>query len=176
MCMEDDKVIIWAGPPPSPRTRFEAEVIRELETHVGALPSGTASLRVGRLKASPGLLEPEFDITPANPRAASVGGYAVADDLELVIGHAEQEFFRFARGGNIVRGASWQDELRWIWEVVVAGGFTQRHYFNKYGKLVGGYSKICVKGTEVVFSASRPQRLLGRAYASVKDVIYEPYF
>jgi hypothetical protein len=173
--MENNKVVIWSDPPPRPRTDFEAGVIRELETLVRGLPPGTASLRIGRLRASPGLLEPEFDITPANPKAAPVGGYAMADDLELVIGHAEQEFFRFARGGNIVRGASWQEELRWIWEAVVAGGFAQRHYFNKYGKLIGGYSKILVKGTELVFSATRPQRLFGRAYASVNDVIYEPY-
>jgi hypothetical protein len=175
MSTENDKVVIWSDPPPRPRTRFEGEVLRELEALVRGLPTGTACLRIGRLGPEHRSLEPEFDVIPSNPNAACIRGYAVADDLELVIGHAEAEFFRFARGGNIVRGAPWQDELRWIWEVVTAGGFTQRHYFNKHGKLIGGYSKILVKGTELPFSVSRPQKLFGRAYASVKEVTYEPY-
>ena len=172
---ESDNVVIWSDPPPHPRTRFEAEVIRELEALVRGLPTGTARLRIGRLKAAPGLLEPDFEITPTNPKAARLSGYAVADDLNLAVDHAEQEFFGFGRGGTVVRGASWQEELSWIWEVVIAGGFTQRHYFDRHGKRIAGCSKILVRGAELVFHSGRREGFFRRGYSRVEEVIYEPF-
>ncbi len=170
-----DKAVVWSDPPPRPRPGFEADLVRELERLVNGQPPGVARLRIGRLRAAPGLLEPDIDITPANPRAASIGGYAVQDDLNLAVGHAEQEFIGFARGGNLVREASWQEELRWIWEVVIADGFIQRHYFDRHGKRIGGYSKILVKGTELIFHSGRREGFFGRGYTRVEEVTYEPY-
>ena len=175
MSTENDKVVIWSDPPPRPRTRFEGEVMQELEGLVRSLPSGTACLKIGRLGPEPRSPEPEFDVIPSNPNAAGIGGYAVADDLNLAIGHAEQEFFGFGRGGTVVPGAAWQDELRWIWEVVIAGGFTQCHYFDRHGRIIAGYSKIKVKSTELVFHSGHRERFFGRGYTRVGEVTYEPY-
>jgi hypothetical protein len=115
-------------------------------------------------------------VTPANPKAASFGGYAVATDLDLVVGHGELEFVGFARGSNIVRGASWQEELRWIWGVVVGGGFRQHHYFDSSGRLIAGSGKLVVKGKDLVFRSGRREKLFGRAYTREEVVTYEPYF
>lgn len=149
MSKQPDKTVLWSDPPPSPSPGFETDVIRELEGFVRALPAGTASMVVSRLRADARCLEPEFEITPRNPKAARFGGYVVATDLYLTIGEAEREFIGFGRGGNIVRGVRWQEELRWIWQAVIAGGFTQRHYLDSGGKVIAWHSKLVVNGKDL---------------------------
>jgi hypothetical protein len=125
------------GSSPNPSPGFETDVIREVEGLFSALPSGTATLHVGRVPGHADWPEPYFEVTPTNSKAARFEGIAVADDLTLIIGEAEREFVGFARGGSIMRGASWQQELRWIWETVLAGGFAQHHYLDSLGKVIG---------------------------------------
>jgi hypothetical protein len=160
--------------PPSPRPGFEADLVREIESLFTLLPSGVAQLRIGRIKGHPEWTEPDFEITPANPRAARFGGHAVATDLYLSIGGAEREFVGFASGGNIVRGAKWQQEFRWIWQSVLAGGFTQKHYMDSNGKIIGWATKFLVNGRQVVFrNGRRKERMF--ALEKVETVTYEPY-
>lgn len=160
--------------PPSPRPGFESELIGEVEGFVAAIPVGAARLRIGRVKRHPEWPEPDFEITPTNPKAARFGGYAVMTDLYLAIGGAEREFCGFAQGGNIISGASWQQELRWIWQAVVAGGFTQRHYLDPRGNVIGAVAKIAVNGKHLVIrNGRRAARLFGRE--RVEEVTFEPY-
>jgi len=173
---QPDKTVLRGDPPARPSPGFEADVIRELEGLVRALPAGTASMVVSRLRADAKCLEPEFEVTPRNPKAARVGGYAVATDLYLTIGEAEREFVGFARGGNIARGVPWQEELRWIWQAVIAGGFTQRHYLDSGGKVIAWHSKLVVNGKDLIIRNGRREKLFGRAYTSIRDVTYEAYF
>jgi hypothetical protein len=175
MSDQPDKTIFWSDPPPRPSPGFEADVIRELEGLVRALPGGTASMVVSRLRADARCLEPEFQIAPRNPRAACFAGYAVATDLCLTIGEAEREFIGFGHGGNIARGVPWQEELRWIWQAVISGGFTQRHYLDSSGKVIAWYSKFVVNGKNLLLRNGRRERLFGRAYTSIHDVTYEAY-
>jgi hypothetical protein len=141
---------------------------------VSDLPPDVARLRIGRVPGHPDWPEPYFEVIPANPKAARFAGAAVSSDLDLTIGEAEREFCGFARGGTVVRGASWQQELRWIWEAVVAGGLTQRHYLDSSGKVIGWVGKFVVNGKELVFrNGRRAERLFGRQ--RLKTVTYEPY-
>jgi len=159
---------------PRPNPGFETEVLDEMHGLVSALAPGVANLRVGRIPGHPDWLEPYFEVTPTNQKAARLEGVAVADDLSLVIGEAEREFPGFARGGSIIRGASWQRELRWIWETVIAGGFTQHHYLDSTGNVIGWSAKLLVNGNELVFrNGRRAERLFGES--KVRDVTYEPY-
>ena len=113
---------------------------------------------------------------PTNPKAASFTGAAVARDLLLAVGSGDwREFYGFARGGTIVRGATWQEELRWIWQAVVAGGFTQRLYFDSSGRVIGWLTRLPVRSKEVVIRNGRRERLFGRAYTREEIVTYEPY-
>jgi hypothetical protein len=175
MSEQSDKTVLWSDPPPRPSPGFEADVMGELEGLVRALPAGTASMLISRLRADARCLEPEFEITPRNPKAARFGGYAVATDLYLTIGEAGREFIGFGRGGKIVRGVPWQEELRWIWQAVIAGGFTQRHYLDSGGKVIAWYSKLIVNGTDLILRNGRREKLFGRAYTSIHDVTYEAY-
>lgn len=160
---------------PSPAPGFESALVREVEALVGSLPSGAASLRLGRVPGHPDWPEPHFEVTPANPRAARIDGVAVATDLDLSVGKSSREFCGFARGGTIVRGATWQQDLRWIWEAVVAGGFIERRFLDSQGKVIAWDSKLVVNGKQVVFRNGRREKLFGRAYSKVETVTYEAY-
>ncbi len=160
--------------PPEPRPGFQIDLIRELEGLVGGLPEGAARLCVGRVPGHPEWPEPYFEVIPTHPKAASFTGVAVANDLDLTVGHSWREFYGFARGGTIVRGATWQEELRWIWLAVVAGRLTERLSLDSCGKVIGWDSKLVVNGKEVRFrNGRRAERLFGREM--VKTVTYEPY-
>jgi hypothetical protein len=147
--------------PPSPRPGFESDLLREVEGLVTSLPKGVARLRVSRIAGHPHCKEPDFDVRPANPKAARFGGYAIGTDLYLNIGEAGREFIGFARGSNIVSGATWQEELRWIWQAVIAGGFTQRHYLDARGKVIAWAARLMVNGKDVVFRNGRRESYLG---------------
>src|ERR1700730_18189894 len=165
---------ISTGIPPCPAPGFQTDLIKELQTLVASLPVGVARLQIGRVPGHPEWPEPYFEVLPAKPNAARVRGVAVATDLDLTIGEAQREFVGFARGGNIIRGASWQDELRWIWQAVVAGGLTQRHYLDSRGRGIGWVAKFAVNGSELVFrNGRRTERLFGRERG--QTITYEPY-
>jgi len=165
-----------AGASPAPKEGFESDSIREVQALVAALASGVARLRVSRISGHPEWPQPEFEVLPVNPRAARFGGYAVETDLYLTIGEADREFVGFASGGNIVSGAKWQDELRWIWQAVIAGGFTQRHYLDARGEVIAWYMKLPVAGKDLLFRNGRRERVFGRAYTRLEDVTYEAYY
>lgn len=159
---------------PSPRPGFETELLQEVQGLVSGLAPGIANLRVGRVPGHPDWSEPYFDVTPTNPKAARLEGIAAADDLTLIIGEAEREFPAFARGGSIVHGASWREELRWIWEAVRAGGFTQHHFLDSHGNLIGWSASFLVNGHNLVFrNGRRAERLFGQS--KIRNVTYEPY-
>ncbi len=149
---------------------FQTELLRIVQQLVAESPIG-----VVRLSVCPAP-DPFFEIRPANRKAARFFGYAAADDLDLIIGYAQREFVGFGRGSNVVRGATWQEELRWIWDAVVAGGFTQRHYLDANGGVIAWAMKLMVHGEQVVFRNGKREKLFGRAYASESVVTYEPYF
>jgi hypothetical protein len=163
--------------PPCPVPGFEAEVISELETLVRGLPDGVAKLRVTRVPAHPEWPNPCFEVTPTNLRAARFSGAVIKTDLHLTLGTAAwREFYGFARGGTVKRGASWQDEFRWIWHAVIAGGFTEDIYRNAQKKVIGWKGILKVNGTEIVFRNGRGRRLLPFGRRPIKETIaYEPY-
>jgi hypothetical protein len=160
--------------PPCPSSGFEAEVVQELERLVSVLPPGVARLRLGRVPEHPDWPEPYFEVTPTNSKAARLGGIAVVDDLTLIVGEAEREFVGFARGGTIVRGASWNEELGWIWQAVVAGGFTESVYRDSRGKAIGSTTRLLVNGNDLIIrNGRRAETLFGRK--KVERIIYEGY-
>lgn len=153
---------------------FQTDLVRQLEALVRVLPEGVAHLSVGRVPGHPEWPEPYFEIVPRNPKAASVKGAPVADDLDLTVGNSWREFYGFARGGTIVPGATWQEELRRIWLAVVAGRLTERLTVDSQGKVIGWDSKLVLNGEELIFrNGRRAERLFGRPI--LKTVTYEPY-
>ena len=153
---------------------FQTDLIRQLEALVGALPEGVAHLSVGRVPRHPEWPEPYFEIIPRNPQAASVKGAPVADDLDLTVANSWREFYGFARGGTILPGATWQEELRRIWLAVVAGRLTERLTLDSQGGVIGWDSKLVLNGGELIFrNGRRAERLFGRPI--LKTVTYEPY-
>ncbi len=159
---------------PNPSPGFETEIIQEMEGLFSALPAGTATFHVGRVPGHADWPEPYFEVTPANSKAARLEGIATVDDLTLIIGEAEREFVGFALGGSIERGASWQQELRWIWETVIAGGFAQYHYLDSQGKIIGWSGMFLVNGHELLFRNGRQtEGLFGKQ--RVRKVTYEGY-
>lgn len=99
----------------------------------------------------------------------------MVDDLTLIIGEAEREFCGFAHGGTIEHGTSWKQELQWIWQAVVAGGFTQQHYLDAHGSVIGWTAKFLVNSHELIFrNGCAAERLFARK--RVELVTYEPYF
>lgn len=167
--------MILANAQPRPRPGFETDFIREVEALVAELSTGVAHLRIGRVPGHPDWPEPYFEVEPSKPNAARFAGVAISTDLDLTIGGAAREFIGFARGGTISRGASWQVELRWIWQTVVAGGFKQIQYMDSSGNIIGWTAKFAVNGKELVFrNGRRKERLFG--VERLKVVTYEPYF
>jgi hypothetical protein len=158
---------------PNPRPGFETEVIQELKTLVAELPPGVLTFRVSRVPRHPEWTEPYFEIIPANPRSALLSGMAIHGDLFLTIGEVEREFIAFHKGGTIVRKAAWRDELRWIWQAVIAG-FSQRQSLGSDGSVLGGASVFSINGKEFVYSGGRWAESLF-AKRKYRTVIYEPY-
>jgi hypothetical protein len=129
---------------------------------------------VGHVPGHPEWPEPYFEIIPRNPQAASVKGAPVADDLDLTVANSWREFYGFARGGTILPGATWQEELRRILLAIVAGRLTEKLTLDSRGEVIGWDSKLKLNGEELIFrNGRRAERLFGRA--RVKTVIYEPY-
>lgn len=155
---------------------FTRDFMREMEALVTAMPSGVAMLRItpGPTRPSLELSGADFEVTPRNPKAARFAGHALARDLHLVVGKAEREFIGFVRGGNFVRGASWKEELSWIWRAVIAGGFTQRHYLNSSGKVIGAACRLKLEGKDIFFrGGARAERLFGKE--NIRTVTYDSY-
>lgn len=155
---------------------FPRAFVSELNALVTAMPSGAARLRIVPSPTRPSLelSGADFEVTPTNPKAARLAGYVLARDLHLMVGQAQREFIGFARGGNFVRGASWREELRRIWQAVIAGHFTQSHYLNSSGKVIGGACRLKLNGKDVIFrSGARAEKLFGKE--NVRTVTYEPY-
>jgi hypothetical protein len=159
---------------PRPALGFETLFIQHLENLFAELPNGKATLSISRVPGHPEWPEPYFEIVPKNLAAARFAGSVVSTDLDLTIGDAAREFVGFARGGTILKGLSWQDELRHIWQAVTAGGFTQRHYLDSAGKVIGWSTKLIVYNRELIFrNGRRKERLFARE--NVRLVTYEPY-
>jgi len=153
---------------------FQANLIRQLEALVGDLPEGVARLSIGHVPDHPEWPEPYFEIIPRNPQAASIKGNAVATDLDLTVGNSWREFYGFARGGTLVPGAAWQEELRRIWLAVTAGRLTEQLSLNSQGEVIGWDSKLVLDGGELIFrNGRRAEHLFGRP--RLKTVTYEPY-
>jgi len=171
----ENRLLLERDRPPAPRPGVETDIIGELRNLASSLPEGVASLRISRIKGHPEWAEPAFEVTPTNRKAARVGGYAVADDLYLTVGEAEREFVGFAKGGNIQKRINWQTELRWIWEAVISGEITQKHYFDSTGRIIGWATRFQVHGTEIVFRNGRRSPGFFR-HEIVKIVAYEPYY
>jgi len=94
--------------------------------------------------------------------------------LHLLVGQCEREIFGFGKGGKTVPGSAWAEELRAIWQAVIAGGFVERRYLNSRGEVIGGATKLLVNGQELVLqSGRRAERLFGKSI--VQDVRYESY-
>lgn len=160
--------------PPRHLPDFQSNLVRHLEVFVGALPEGVARLSIGRVPGHPEWPDPYFEIIPRNPKAAPIKGTAVATDLDLTVGYSWREFYGFARGGTIVPGATWQEELRAIWLAVIAGRLTERLTLDSRGEVIGWDSKLVLNGKELIFrNGRRAERLFARA--KQKTVIYEPY-
>jgi hypothetical protein len=99
----------------------------------------------------------------------------VADDLSLTIGKAScREFVGLARGGTVVKGASWQQEFGWIWLAVVKGGFTENLYRNSEGKVTGWATKLSVNDKDLIIRNGRTTGALFRR-KKVERINYEPY-
>jgi hypothetical protein len=177
MTMRDESIRSnGLGEPPYALSGFESELISKLGQLVAELPNGAARLRISRAPGHPEWAEPYFAVVPTNPRAAPFKGILVARDLNLTIGVASfREFAGFARGGTIVKGASWQEEFLWIWQAVVSGGFTEKLYRNSKGKVIGWATKLSVNGRGVVIRNGRRSEGLFRS-EKIEQIKYEPYF
>lgn len=155
------------------KSSFEVEVVEQLQLLIAALPAGSASLRV--LPESPEWSCRYFEVIPANDRAAKLTTGVVLDDLHLAIGEVEREFIGFRRGGTIVPGWTWLDDLRWIWRVVIAGGFSQQQYLDREGNVIGGASILRLEGITYDFRGGRvAETLFGER--NCRTVSYEPYW
>ncbi len=163
------------GDPPYPLPGFEADLIRQVGFLVAALPPNTARMTVSRVPGHPEWAEPYFVVTPTSPKAARFRGVAVMEDLNLTIGDVSwREFPGFAQGGTLVRGATWQEELSWIWQAVTEGGFTEHVYRDSKGKAIGWATKLIVNGKDLVIRNGRKsERPFGRT--NVGRITYEPY-
>jgi hypothetical protein len=166
--------LVLTSEPPRPSPGFETEFILELKALVRTLPEGVAQLTVDRVPGHPEWPEPYFEITPKNPKAVSVKGSGVATDLELTVGHSWREFCGFAKGGTIVPGADWREDLRWIWQAVVAGQLIERLTLDAKGEVLSWDSRLALNGREVVFRNGRRRGLFGRR-GRVETLTYEPY-
>jgi hypothetical protein len=157
-----------------PLPDFQTDLVRQLEALVGTLPEGVAHLSRGRVPGHPEWPEPYCEIIPRNPRAAPIRGTAVATDLHLTVGNSWREFYGFARGGTIVPGVTWQEELRRIWSAVTAGRLTEQLTLDTQGEVIGWDSKLVLNGGELIFrNGRRAERLFGPV--RLKTVTYEPY-
>jgi len=153
---------------------FQTELVRQLEGLVKALPNDVARLSVGHVPGHPDWPEPYFEVIPANPRAATFKGVAVGTDLDLTVGHSWREFYGFARGGTIIRGARWEDEFRSIWLAVVAGRLKERLSLDSRRNVSGWDSRLSLDDKELVFrNGRRTEKLLGKE--TVEIVTYESY-
>jgi hypothetical protein len=161
---------------PYPLPGFETDLISEIKCLAAQLPTGTARIQVSRVPGHPEWLEPYFEIIPANSKAARIKGGAIKTDLNLTIGEtAWREFVGFARGGTVVKGFSWQEELRGIWQAVVKGGFTENIYRDSKGKAIGWATRLSLGHTDLIIRNGRTaERLLGPK--RVERITYEPYF
>ncbi len=156
-------------------THFVVDVLHEIQALVRTIPEGAARVGTSRIESSLELSGSNFWVTPTRQGAAQFGGYALAKDLTLTIGEAHREFVGFARGRNIAPAADWREELRWIWEAVIAGGLTQRHYLDSTGRVIGWATRFKVNGREMVFrNGRRAEKLFGQQ--RVRVVTYESYF
>jgi hypothetical protein len=153
-------------------SEYESGVVLLLEEWVGELPEGTATLTVKQLAGK--YEHPDFEVKPTNSRASSFRGYAVRGDLTLYVGqHSEVELFNFERGGSVVPHLTWQEEFRLIWKAVIKGGYTEKCYRSRDGKIVRCRTEILLDGVPLIlgFSVSlRPKWLLKEC-----EVAYEPY-
>lgn len=160
---------------PNPRTGFESKVISEIRRLFYELPAGAAQLRITRVPNHPEYTEPYFELVPSNPKSATFKGVAVLSDLNLTVGHSWREFYGFSRGGTIVRGATWEQELTWIWRAVVAGCLTERLYFNSRGDVIGWFSTLIVNDERVIFrNGRRYERIFAKRRTALAT--YEPFF
>ncbi len=160
---------------PNPNPGFETEIISEITDLAGALPTGTAELRISRVPGHPEWPEPYFEIIPINPNSAPLRGTAVATDLNLTVGNSWREFYGFSRGGTVIKRASWQEEIRCIWRAIVAGKFTEHLTLDSSGKVIAWDSTLVVSGKEVVFRNGHRRKFFGRGQERVETVTYEPY-
>jgi hypothetical protein len=172
---EEDPITGTTADSSYPLPGFETDLMRELRCLVADLPVDAARLRVTHVPGHPECLEPYFEVIPTNPRAAAFKGVAVKTDLNLTIGAAAwREFVGFARGGTVVKGATWQEEFRWIWLAVVKGGFTEHIYRDSAGKAIGWATKLSVNGTDLIIrNGRRTEKLFGRE--KLESITYEPY-
>jgi hypothetical protein len=160
---------------PSPLPGFESEFMQELQTLAADLPVGVARLVISRVPGHPDWPEPYFELVPTNPKAARLSGCAVVTDLDLTVGEAAwREFVGFAEGGTVVNGATWQQELRWIWLAIVTGGFTEHVYRDSLGRAIGSTTILDVNKNELLIrNGRRAEKLFGRE--NVASITYEPY-
>jgi hypothetical protein len=160
---------------PNPRPGFETYLLEEVTSLVAGMPPGTAQLKIGRFPNHPEYTEPYFEIVPANPRAASIKGVGVTDDLNLTIGEAAwRELIGFARGGTIIPGYTWQAEFQSICLAVIKGDFTENVYRNAKGEAIGSALKLPVNGKELVIRHGRKtEKLFG--HQRLDTIVYEPY-
>ena len=160
---------------PCPSPGYQTEIVHEMTRLVSSLPPGVASLKVSRVPDHPEWPEPRFVVIPTNPRAARIEGVAVADDLDLVVGQCQREIFGFGKGGKIGPGCPWTEELRWIWDAVIVGGFVERRYLNSHGQVVGCATRLIVNGQGLVLQSGRRAESLFEK-SVVQEFRYEPYF
>lgn len=117
---------------------------------------------------------PGFKVFPNNENAAPFSGYLEVYDLNLKIGRfARYEIYGFGRGGKVISRMSWQKELRWIWEAIMAGGFREHLIYDSDGKVVSSIVRISVPGRNMVFAYGG---LISRLRGGIeKTITYEPY-
>ncbi len=161
--------------PPSPIPGLETKIVALIQQLVADLPTGAAELSLQRVPGHPEWPNPYFAVSPRNPKAAAFKGVVVENDLELTIGKfAAREFPGFARGAAILKGLGPEEEFRWIWQSVIAGGFTEDVYYNRRGKMVAAISKVPVENVVLTFSYGG--RLVSSLVNRKKEtVVYERY-
>ena len=154
------------------RDFFWPSFLREVQVLGNDLLTGIARLEARR-KDTMGA--PGFSVFPSNENAAPFSGYLEAYDLILEVGRfARYEIYGFGKGGKVVARMSWQEELRAIWQAIMAGGFRGHLVCDSDGNVVSSKVRISVHGRDMVLSYGG--RLISRFRGrNEKTITYESY-
>jgi hypothetical protein len=160
---------------PLPISQFEKEFVTSVMAIAAALPPGTADISVSRVPGHEEWDVPYFELTPTNPFAATISGWAAKNDLNMSIGEAaHREFVGFGRGGTVLKGQKARQEFEAMCSAVIKGGFTEHLAFNSKGKLLYSEAFLNVQDTIIEFGIKPWLGIRWKSHAN-RERTYQAY-